>query len=109
MKIGLDLDGTLYAHPKFFSAMIDAMSEKGHTFHCISSHSKQQFRDHDYQKLKDLGINSDLIDPSLMYHMQHGDLNIKGQAASQCDIVFDDDVRLAQYTKTPVLSPIAQF
>lgn len=104
MKIGLDLDGTVYAHPAFFTEMMNAMSGK-HQFLCISSHGRNEWED-DKKKLTALGIPADEIDPSLMHPARHGDLGIKGRAADQCDIVFDDDVRLAQFTRTPVFAPI---
>lgn len=112
MKIGLDLDGTLYSHPQFFAAMIREMSAAGHLFFCISSHGRSEWDTghsdvaSDRDRLRAMGIPADLISPDLMHHTRHGDLSIKGRAADACDFVFDDDVRLQQHTKTPVFSPL---
>lgn len=106
MKIGLDLDGTVYSFPAFFAAFICAMNPQGHKFYCTSSHGRDEWPQ-DLERLFKLGIQGDLIDPSLMHHERHGDLAIKGKAADYCDVVFDDDVRLASYTRTPVFSPHA--
>lgn len=105
MKIGLDLDGTVYSHPAFFSAMVESMSGHGHQFFCISSHGINEWPD-DCKRLEAMGFPFHLVDPSLMHHKRHGELAIKGEAASKCDFVFDDDVRLQQYTKTPVFAPL---
>lgn len=108
MKIGLDLDGTVYAHPAFFAEMISAMSSAGHQLFCISSHGRHEWEETDVKRLTDLGVPAQLICPDLMNVVRHGDLAIKGHAADQCDIVFDDDVRLANYTKTPVMAPLVK-
>lgn len=117
MKIGLDLDGTVYSHPQFFAAMIVAMHAQGHEFFCISSHGRWEWDatdrepecvtgTNDVKRLSAVGIPAHLIDPRLMHVERHGHLSIKGQAADNCDFVFDDDVRLQQYTRTPVFSPL---
>lgn len=106
MKIGLDLDGTVYAHPGFFAEMIRGMTALGHTFHCISSHARAEWESEDAPRLVRMGVPADLIDPSLMHPARHGELTIKGRAADACDFVFDDDVRLQQHTRTPVLCPL---
>lgn len=106
MKIGLDLDGTVYSHPAFFAEMIHAMTARGHTFHVISSHGRGEWEPDDVPRLIAKGVPAELIDPSLMHHARHGELSIKGRAADQCDFVFDDDTRLQSHTRTPVFSPL---
>ena len=103
MKIGLDLDGTVYLHPAFFADLISGMTLLGHTFFCISSHARSEWETSDVPRLMSLGIPTHLIDPSLMHHTRHGHLDIKGRACDLCDVVFDDDARLKNHTKTPVM------
>ena len=113
MKIGLDLDGTVYAHPQFFAELIGALHPRGHRFFCISSHGRWEWDvggdagDNDLTRLRKLGVPADLIDTSLMHSDRHGDLRIKGQAASHCDLVFDDDLRLKDFTTAAVFAPTA--
>jgi hypothetical protein len=106
MKIGLDLDGTVYAHPAFFAELIRAMAAAGHKFYVISSHGRGEWEPEDVPRLEKLGVPASLIDPSLMHHTRHGELAIKGRAADACDFVFDDDTRLRQFTRTPVFAPL---
>jgi hypothetical protein len=109
MKIGLDLDGVLYSHPGFFIEFIASMSKQGHKFFCISSHGINEWGSEDVPRLRAMGYNPDLIDPSLMNIVRHGDLSIKGWACDQCDVVFDDDDRLGRYTKAMVICPLPLF
>ena len=106
MRIGLDLDGTLYSHPEFFAELIAALSSRGHTFYCISSHARSDWDATDMSRLQAMGVPAQLIDPSLMHPERHGELSIKGRAADKCDLVFDDDVRLQSHTRTPVFAPL---
>ncbi len=109
MKIGLDLDGTVLdaKYTDFFRSMVHRMHDDHECqFFCISSHGRHEWEELDVPRLKALGFNTDLINPSLMNPTRHGELVIKGKACDQCDIVFDDDQRLKDYTKTPVLSPL---
>lgn len=103
MKIGLDLDGTVYSYPEFFKRLIEGC--RGIQFYCISSHGRNEWSD-DMTRLNEMGIPAYEISPLLMHHERHGDLSIKGKAADKCDIVFDDDIRLKDYTKTPVFVPM---
>lgn len=109
MKIGLDLDGTVYKFPQFFARLIESMSAMGHEFYSISSHSRQEFDHDDRKRLDDLGVPEHLISSELMNKTRHGDLCIKGMAADKCDIVFDDDPRLKDYTSTPVFVPMGHM
>ncbi len=104
MKIGLDLDGTVYTHPEFFKELVHSMSAQGHEFYCISSHSKTQWFELDVPRLKNLGFNTDLINPELMHHVQHGDIFLKGQMCNNMDYVFDDDLNLLHTTKAQVFT-----
>jgi len=108
MKIGLDLDGTIYAYPEFFAELMKAMAARGHRFYCTSSHGRSQWELEDVPRLRALGIDASLLSPELLYPLQHGDIRLKGMAADWCDIVFDDDANLAQHTKTPVMCPLAR-
>jgi hypothetical protein len=38
MRIGLDLDGTVYQYPEFFRDLIESFHAMGHEFFCTSSH-----------------------------------------------------------------------
>lgn len=106
MKIGLDLDGTLYQHPEFFAAMIEAMYAEDHDFYCISGHGRDEW-EKDCERLKEMGIDADKISPELMNPVRHESMKIKGAAMDQCDFCFDDDSRMQKYTKTPVFwSPV---
>ncbi len=106
MRIGLDLDGTVYANPEFFGELVAALSARGHRFFCISSHGKDEWLAHDVSRLQELGISPALISPELLQSTTHGHLHLKGAAADQCDVVFDDDVRLREFTRTPVFAPL---
>lgn len=105
MIIGLDLDGTVYAHPKFFAELIEKLDSDYNVFYCISSHGIDEWPS-DMDRLYALGIPAHLISSALMNPVRHGDLSIKGRAADQCDFVFDDDQRLQAHTKTPVFAPL---
>ena len=104
LRVGLDLDGVLYSHPNLFGPLIEAMHAAGHRFFCTSSHGRDQWPV-DCERLRLNGINPDLISPEMMYSQQHGDVKKKAAQADQLDFVFDDDLRIQQYTKTPILSP----
>jgi hypothetical protein len=106
MRIGLDLDGTVYNHPACFAEMVVAFHARGHTFHCISAHGLDEWLVSDVHRLRAIGIDPDLIDSSLLHPTRHIHLHLKGKAADRCDLVFDDDSRLMDYTKTPVFSPM---
>ena len=107
MKIGLDLDGTLYGFPEFFKAMIDSMTKDGHEFFCTSNWKRSKWEWHK-KKIAHLGINPDLISPELLDSKQHflrkdGPKN-KARMADQLDIVFDDHADHIQHlTKTPIM------
>lgn len=105
MRIGLDLDGTVYAHPEFFSAMISAMSTAGHEFFCISSHARSEWDD-DCKRLQSLGIDPSLISPVLMYEKRHGDVSKKAAQADGLDAIFDDDFRVQLGTETIQFAPL---
>ena len=107
MKIGLDLDGTVYSYPAFFADMIRGMVPLGHVFFSISSHGRSEWDTTDVPRLLAMGVPAELIDPSLMHQERHGDLKIKGLAADKCDLVFDDDKRLQSFTQTPVFAPLS--
>jgi len=100
MKIGIDLDGTLYQHPVFFCELIRGMTKLGHKFLCISSHARSEWDANDKKQFEYIGALDvwEMIDPSPMNHKRHGSLEIKGKACNQCDFVFDDDIRLTKYT-----------
>lgn len=107
MKIGLDLDHTVYGFPEFFRAFIPAMAAAGHTFYCTSNHKRSSWEPRHVPNLRKLGIDPDLIDPSLMHETQQflkgGGPQNKARMADCCDVVFDDHARHFQnLTKTPI-------
>lgn len=110
MKIGVDLDHTVYGFPEFFRAFIPAMVAAGHEVYCTSNHLRSVWHDEDCPRLKRLGINTDLISPSLLSGDPRpgkpnvsADRNHKAWMADQCDYVFDDlGEKLQRLTKTPV-------
>lgn len=104
MKIGLDLDGTVYEYPEFFRALIDLFHSQGHEFYCTSSHGRGEWPD-DCKRLQALGIDADKISPALMYDNRHGDIRLKAKQADSLDLVFDDDSRVQALTPTPVFCP----
>lgn len=105
MKIGLDLDGTVYAHPQFFAAMISAMAAAGHEFYCISSHGRHEWES-DCERLLSLGIDPSLISPDMMYEKRHGDVQKKSAQADGLDAIFDDDFRVQLATDTIQFAPL---
>lgn len=105
MKIGLDLDGTVYAHPQFFAALVSAMSAAGHEFFCISSHGRHEW-EKDCERLRSLGVDPSLISPDMMYPQRHGDVSKKSAQADQLDVIFDDDFRVQLGTGTVQFAPL---
>lgn len=106
MRIGIDLDGTLYAYPRFFGELIRAMHARGHTWHCTSCHGIDRWHAEDVARLTALGVPVELIDPSLLAPHDHCDLTVKGRACDQVDYVFDDNLELPKFTKTPIIAPL---
>lgn len=105
LKIGVDLDHTVYGFPSFFAAFIPTMSSAGHKFYCTSNHLKDKWPQ-DRERLRGLGIDPDLIDPSLMQEgpKDEGAEN-KARMANECDFVFDDAAKAFQHlTATPVFN-----
>jgi len=103
LKIGVDLDHTVYGFPGFFVPFIAAMVEAGHKFYCTSNHLLRQWPE-DEKRLRALGIDPKNIDPSLMQTgpVDEGAAN-KARMAEHCDFVFDDAAdRFQSLTKTPV-------
>jgi hypothetical protein len=103
MKIGLDLDGTVYGYPEFFKEFIPAMVARGHQFFCTSAHGRDVW-DLDCERLRAIGIDPDMISPDIMFPTSHTDLAKKGGQAEQMDVVFEDDPRVQRFTKTPVFA-----
>jgi hypothetical protein len=106
LTIGLDLDHTVYGFPEFFKPFIEAMTAAGHKIVCTSNHLRKNWPKH-CEKLRALGINPDLIDPSLLYGKDRlpsrDGPSHKGRMADRCDFVFDDHADVfQQLTKTPV-------
>lgn len=101
MKIGVDLDHTIYGFPEFFAAFIPAMTAAGHKFYCTSNHRRSQWPQ-DCERLRILGIDPDLIDPSLMVENPDG-AKEKGRMSDQLDYTFDDHADHFQaLTQTPI-------
>lgn len=104
LKIGLDLDGTVYAYPDFFRDLIDSFYMAGHRFFCTSSHARSEWPE-DCERLRKLGIDPDKISPDLMYAERHGHIHLKAKQADRLDLVFDDDSRIQSLTSTPIFCP----
>ena len=104
MKIGLDLDGTVYQYPEFFRELINAFAALGHEFFCTSSHARHEWPS-DCERLAALGIDATKISPALMNPTRHGDIRLKARQADLLDLVFDDDARIQALTGTPVFCP----
>ena len=103
MKIGLDLDGTVYGFPEFFKEFIPAMVARGHQFFCTSAHGRDVWH-LDCERLREMGIDPDMISPDVMHPTSHTHLHIKGQQADMMDFVFEDDPRVQRSTNTPVFA-----
>lgn len=104
MKIGLDLDGTVYQYPEFFRDLIETFHALGHQFYCTSSHARSEWPQ-DCERLRALGIDPDKISPDMMFPERHGDIGLKAKQADSLDLVFDDDSRIQTLTGTPVFCP----
>lgn len=109
MKIGLDLDHTIYGFPEFFKEFIPAMAARGHVFYCTSNHTQEQWNREDVSRLREIGIDPDMIDTSLMpISDPSGDdltrrTKHKSEISVSCDVIFDDHADLIQpLTKTPI-------
>lgn len=103
MKIGLDLDGTVYGYPDFFKEFIPAMVARGHEFFVTSAHGRDTW-DKDCERLRALGIDPNMISPEIMNPVSHTDLRIKGAQANLMDYVFEDDPRVQRFTDTPIFA-----
>jgi hypothetical protein len=102
LTIGIDLNGTVYGHPDFFRAFIEAMHAAGHRLVCISVHGKGQWEPNDKPQLRSLGIDPDKIDVSLMPE-RFQDYAAKLTVINQCDFCFDDHPEMFQHlTKVPI-------
>lgn len=112
MKIGLDLDHTIYGFPEFFAAFIPAMVAAGHEIYCTSNHTREQWEKRDRRILKRLGIDPDLIDPRYLPDNPVVGPSLKARqerkadVADNMDIVFDDHADKFQWeTRTPIFRP----
>ena len=107
MKIGIDLDGTLYAYPEFFRELIVSLRSRGHFFFCTSGHLRREWDSSDRGRLLDLGVHPDWIDPCLLAAEPQPDGPIfKASIADQLDLVFDEDAPAFQrLTRTPIFRP----
>lgn len=107
MRIGLDLDGTVYGFPKIFREIILAHLWAGHRLYCTSNHLRKEWES-DKRRLRVLGIPADRIDPRLMRVEPFRDgvegARHKAWMADKMDLVYDDDaVHFQHLTKTPVM------
>lgn len=106
LKIGLDLDGTLYhneTRSRFFKEMIESMAARGHRFYCTSGHTRKEWDERDRDRLRELNIDPDLIDPCFL--LPDGGQN-KAELADQMDVIFDDDgENIGRHTRTPIFIP----
>jgi hypothetical protein len=110
LRIGLDLDDTVYGHPGFFRALVDAMHAAGHKLICISAHGPAQWEPVDVPRLRALGIDASKIDPSGMTDWIGG-YDRKADAIERlCDFAFDDNAeQLKPLTSKPIFtSPVGK-
>lgn len=106
MKIGVDLDHTVYGFPWFFAQFISAMNEAGHSIYCTSNHLRREWPN-DEIRLMNIGIDPVIISPELMcddreYLRKNGAKN-KARMADALDLVFDDHAdHFQKLTDTPI-------
>lgn len=102
MRIGFDLDQTVYGFPEFFRVLIPPLHAAGCKLYCTSNHLRGQWPD-DCERLRALGIDPDMLDPSLMQQgpKDHGWAHKKWMA-QHVDYMFDDFEGLQDLTQTPV-------
>jgi hypothetical protein len=106
LRIGFDLDQTIYGFPHLFREIIPALAKAGHKIYCTSNHSQQTWKETDEQRLRSLGIDPALFDISLMRQRgtnTDGPAN-KARMAEHVDLVFDDFDVMNDLTKTPVFT-----
>lgn len=108
MKIGVDLDHTVYGFPEFFREFIPAMAARGHQFFCTSGHTRDRW-ERDRELLAEIGIDADLINPCHMPETPARGETIelrqrqKASVAGLMDLVFDDHADFIQpHTTTPI-------
>lgn len=112
MRIGLDLDRTVYGYPHFFAEFIPAMVARGHQILCTSNHLKIVFENEDRQRLESIGIDPDIIDISLLStEPRNGkptvaaDPQQKKKMYDTLDLGFDDLAhKIQEQTQTPIFS-----
>ena len=109
MKIGIDLDHTVYGFPDFFREFIPAMVVRGHKFYCTSNHTQSEWP-RDREILRGLGIDPDMIDPCYLPTRPVAGKTVedrqarKAPSADLLDIVFDDHADFINpHCKTPVV------
>jgi hypothetical protein len=103
VRIGLDLDDTVFAFPEFFRELVVSLSARGHHFFCTSGRGRSAWDTDIVPRLRALGIDPALIDPTLMTPERTPHVTDKARMADQLDLVFDDDAgRIQRHTHTPV-------
>jgi len=103
LRIGLDLDHTVYGFPAFFREFIAAMHAAGHKIYVTSNHLRERWP-HDQERLRALGIDPDTLSPNLMQQGPHDfGLDHKTWMSKQVDYMFDDaGAEFQSRTPTPV-------
>ena len=112
MKIGLDLDDTVYQFPEFFKKLMEL---EGVEFFVTSGHTLEDFLKYDCPHLDQLGfdvknLNASLLVSSTEQYEQMTGAKFKAQLADQLDYVFDNHADIFQkLTKTPIFKvPVLQ-
>lgn len=111
MKIGFDLDGTLYQFPDIFKKLCEALHGFRHDLYIVSNHSSEAWQA-DSERLAKMGFDPRWFDISLLSPAE-GDATVgrkKALMADKMDMVFDDmNVNFQYLTNTPVFKvPVLQ-
>lgn len=91
MKISIDLDGTLYAHPVFFRELMSLFQAAGHQVGILTGH-KAESESHDRKKLLADGFSPDFyLGRTPAYMPLNGSVFKRNMiVAHNIDIHFDD-------------------
>lgn len=103
MKIGLDLDQTIYGFPEFFKVFIDAMHNAGHELFITSNHIRPRWENEDCPKLVRLGIDTTKLNPELMQTGPEDEgVKHKVKMSQYVDYMFDDMQNFNSLTNTVI-------
>lgn len=101
LKIGVDLDNTLFGFPGFFVPFVQVMHAFGHDIYCTSNRTIERWNRDYRDKVASIGLNPDLLDVSLLQSGKDRGMSNKIRMAKGLDVVFDD-LDFNDRTDTPV-------